>query len=59
MNATRTAADYQCRAAQQAFAWKGERYADYIEKHTAELVAKGYDVADRTLGEALSGNNGN
>lgn len=50
--------DYRYRAAREAFRWKGARYADCIEEHTAELVAKGYDVADRSLGEALAGNDG-
>lgn len=50
--------DYRFPAAQQAFDWKGEGYADYIEDHTAELVAKCHDVADRSLSEALAGNDG-
>lgn len=50
---------YQFLAAQQAFTLYGKSYADYIEEHTADLVARGYDVADRDLGQALSGNDGN
>lgn len=49
---------YKYLAARQAFTSYGKRYADYIERHTAELEAKGYDVADRSLGEALQGNDG-
>lgn len=49
---------YRYRAAQQAYQAYGKAYADYIEQHTTELVAKGYDVADRSLGEALAGNEG-
>lgn len=49
---------YKFPAAQQAFAIYGKRYADYIEQHTQELVDKGFDVADRSLGEALAGNDG-
>lgn len=50
--------EYRYLAAQQAHAIYGKDYADYIERHTAELVAKGYDVADQSLGEALAGNDG-
>jgi len=49
---------YKYPAAQQAFEAYGKSYADYIEAHTDKLVAKGYDVADRSLGEALAGNDG-
>jgi len=49
---------YKYPAAQQAFKAYGKRYADYIEAHTDELVAKGHDVADRSLSEALAGNDG-
>lgn len=47
---------YKHLAARQAFKAYGKRYADYIERHTDELIAKGHDVGDRSLGEALSGN---
>jgi hypothetical protein len=49
---------YKYPAAQQAYDYAGKDYADYIEAHTAELVSKGYDVGDRSLGEALAGNDG-
>ena len=47
---------YAYRAAREAFEWAGKLYADYIEAHTAELVARGHDVADQSLSEALEGN---
>lgn len=50
--------NYRYPAAQQAYQAHGKVYADYIEQHTAELVAKGHDVADRSLSEALAGNDG-
>jgi hypothetical protein len=50
--------EYKYPAARQAHEAYGKNYADYIEAHTAELVAKGYDVAERNLGEALMGNDG-
>lgn len=49
---------YRYRAARQAYLAYGAAYADYIEQHTADLVAKGHDVADRSLSEALAGNDG-
>ncbi|MCK0441057.1 hypothetical protein MUG78_16785 [Gordonia alkaliphila] len=54
----KTRDDYRYLAAKQAFDWKGAKYADHIEAHTDELVAKGYDVAHQSLGEALAGNDG-
>lgn len=48
-------------AAQQAEA-HGQSYADYIQKSTAEHVAKGHYTEEfamsRSLGDALAGNNG-
>ena len=53
-----TASKYKHLAAQQAFASDGKEYADYIERHTDELIAKGHDVSGRSLSEALAGNDG-
>ena len=51
--------EYKHLAARQAFQAYGKRYADYIEKHTDDLIAKGYDdVSGQSLGEALMGNDG-
>lgn len=47
---------YKHIAARQAYQTYGRAYADYIERHTAELVAKGHDVGGRSLSEALAGN---
>ncbi len=48
--------EYRYPAAQQAYLLYGKNYADYIERHTGELVSKGHDVANRSLSEALAGN---
>ena len=49
-------------AARQALRAYGEKYAAYIERHTLELIEKGYLTEEvgmtRTLGEALAGNDG-
>lgn len=52
---------YRFRAAREAFEIAGKDYADYIERHTAELVAKGHlteTEAQRSLSEALIRNDG-
>jgi len=56
---TATAPTYKYPAAQQAYAYAGKSYADYIERITAEHVAKGFThCATQSLGEALAGNDG-
>lgn len=52
------ATPYTYRAARDASKSYEKSYADYLDTHTAELVAKGYDVGDRDLGQALAGNDG-
>ena len=54
--------DYKFLASQQAFAWKGKEYADYIEESTQEHLDKGHFSLEyaltATLGERLAGNDG-
>lgn len=53
---------YKSQAARDAFKWKGQRYADYIERKELEYAAKFPERANyfltRTIGEALRGNDG-
>lgn len=52
---------YTFPAARQAYDMYGKDYADYIESHTAELIANGHLTeaeAQRDLGTALIGNDG-
>lgn len=54
----KTEADYTYPASKQALSF-GESYADMIEESTARHVAMGFThCATQSLGEALSGNDG-
>ncbi|UDL16707.1 hypothetical protein SEA_ATUIN_14 [Arthrobacter phage Atuin] len=51
---------YKYRAAQEAeeSGYGDEAYWQMLDDHTDELLAKGYDVREQSLGEALAGNDG-
>ena len=51
---TKTAADYTTLPGRQAFQMYGEDYADYIEEHELDLIARGYAMPGRSLGETLN-----
>lgn len=54
--------EYRTQAARDAMRFSGKRYADYIERHTLEMIERGHLTEEeglgRSLGEALIGNDG-
>ena len=49
----KTVQNYSTLPGKQAFQMYGESYADYVEEHELDLLARGYAMPGRSLGETL------